>query len=378
MNTWQVIAIGITSLVGSLLVIFTRKWHGKWTGDFEDSGVQKHHRGSPPRIGIVPLLLAVGVGLYFLSTSRLAQAGMAANTLGLLVLTSLPVVLLGLADDVTKKITPRVRMLGAAIAGALVIALLDSRLVRVDVFFFDDLIGFASMSILLTLLMVCGFTNAMNIVDGLNGLAGGLAVLMLAATGVIASRFGDQMIVEMCMVLGIAIVGFLFVNFPRGHLFLGDGGAYLIGFLLVQIWILLVNRNPSITPWCVAAMAFLPTMETIFSIYRRRLRRARRGKAMSPDRLHLHSLVYRRRAALIFSESWAERWVANAAASLAMVCFGAVPIALALVAPTSLIWNVTVVCVASLSYLAWFSRLVHFRGRLRGAPTEQPDVIQAG
>ncbi len=377
MNAWQVIAIGITSLVGSLLVIFTRRWHGKWTGDFEDSGVQKHHRGSPPRIGIVPLMLAVAVGLYFLSASHLAQAGMAARTLGLLVLASLPVVLLGLADDVTKKITPRARMLGAAVAGAFAIALLDSRLVRVDVFIFDDLIGFAPASIVLTLLMVCGFTNAVNIVDGLNGLAGGLSVLMLAATGVIASRFGDQMIVEMCLVLGIAIVGFLVVNFPRGYLFLGDGGAYLIGFLLVQIWILLVNRNPSITPWCVAAMAFLPTMETIFSIYRRRLRRARRGAAMAPDRLHLHSLVYRRRAALIFSESWAERWVANAAASVAVVCFGAVPIALALVAPTSLIWNVMVVCVASLTFLAWFSRLVHFRGRLR-AHNEQPDVIQAG
>lgn len=378
MHAWQVIAIGITSLVGSLLVIFTRRWHGKWTGDFEDSGVQKHHRGSPPRIGIVPLMMAVALGLYILGQSHLQPTAAAATTLGLLVLSSLPVVLLGLADDVTKKISPRVRMLGAAAAGVLAIALLDSRLVRVDVFVFDDLIGFAPASIVLTLLMVCGFTNAVNIVDGLNGLAGGLAVLMLAATGVIASRFGDQMIVEMCLVLGIAIVGFLFVNFPKGYLFLGDGGAYLIGFLLVQIWILLVNRNPSITPWCVAAMAFLPTMETIFSIYRRRLRRVRRGAAMSPDRLHLHSLVYRRRAALIFSESWAERWVANAAASVAVVCFGAVPIALALVAPTSLMWNVMVVCVASLTFLAWFWRLVHFRGRLRGAHNAQPDVIQAG
>ena len=70
--------------------------------------------------------------------------------------------------------------------------------------------------------------------------------------------------------------------------------------------------------------------------------------------------------------------MANAAASVAVACFGAVPIALALVAPTSLIWNVMVVCVASLAFLAWFWRLVHFRGRLRGAHNAQPDVIQAG
>ena len=85
-----------------------------------------------------------------------------------------------------------------------------------------------------------------------------------------------------------------------------------------------------------------------------------------------------RRAALIFSGSWAERWVANAAASVAVTCFGALPIALALVAPASLMWNVMVVCAASLIFLAWFSRLVHFRGHLRGANNEQPDVIQAG
>ena len=363
MYAWQVVAIGITSLVGSLLVIFTRRWHGKWTGDFEDSGVQKHHRGAPPRIGVAPLMMALGLGLYYLSQGSDPQTGAAAHTLGLLVLASLPVVLLGLADDVTKKITPRVRMLGAAVAGMLAIALLDSRLLRIDVFGFDSLLGFAPVSVALTLLMVCGFTNAMNIVDGLNGLAGGLAVLMLAATAVVAARFGDQMIVEICIVLGMAIVGFLCINFPRGFIFLGDGGAYLIGFLLVQIWILLVNRNPTITSWFVAAIAFHPTMETIFSIYRRRLRRARPTAATAPDRLHLHSLIYRRRFTLLFSEDWAERWVANAAAATAVLSFGAVPIFLAVLAPTSVVWNISIVIIACLTYLLWFSRLVRFKGR---------------
>lgn len=378
MYAWQVVAIGITSLVGSLLVIFTRRWHGKWTGDFEDSGVQKHHRGAPPRIGSVPLVMALGVGLYYLGHGIDPYTSAAAQNLGLLLLVSLPVVLLGLADDVTKKIKPRVRMLGAAVAGMLAIALLDSRLIRIDVFGFDNLLGFAPISVALTLLMVCGFTNAMNIVDGLNGLAGGLAVLMLAATGVVAARIGDQMIVEICITLGMAILGFLCINFPRGFLFLGDGGAYLIGFLQVQIWILLVNRNPTITPWFVAAVAFHPTMETIFSIYRRRIYRTRPVAAMAPDRLHLHSLVYRRRAVQIFGEAWAERWVANAAASASVVFFGAVPIALALVAPTSVAWNILVVGFGCLMFLAWFWRLVGFKGKKRGLSNAVPEAISAG
>ena len=63
MTAWQMLGVGLTTLVVALLVLFTRKWHSHWTGDFEDSGVQKHHRGSPPRVGIIPLMAGVGVGL---------------------------------------------------------------------------------------------------------------------------------------------------------------------------------------------------------------------------------------------------------------------------------------------------------------------------
>ncbi len=377
MNAWQILGIGLISFAGSLLVIFTRKWHGKWTGDFEDSGVQKHHRGSPPRIGIVPLMMGLGLGIYFLSPAVPPAAPSSARVLGLLLIASLPVVLLGFADDVTKKISPRLRMLGAAAAGALAISLLNSRLLRIDVPGIDSLLVFAPVSVAITLLMVCGFTNAMNIMDGLNGLAGGLAVLMLAATGLIAARFGDQMIVDLCIVLGMAVGGFLLVNFPRGLIFLGDGGAYLLGFLLVQIWILLVNRNPSVTPWVVAALAFLPTMETIFSIYRRRILSGRRSAAMLPDRLHLHSLVYRRRARMIFSPSWAERWVANAAAAVAVALLGAVPMTLALVLPASVVWNILVVGAATAGYIFWFGRLVRFQGRWAQLSSKRSEVVRA-
>lgn len=368
MNAWQITSVGLVSLAVALLVVLTRRWHQQWTGDFEDSGVQKHHRGSPPRIGLVPLICGVGLGVFFLGRSSAPHAHAAADTLGLAVLASLPVVLLGLADDLTKKVTPRARLLGAAAAASLAIALLGSTILRTDVPLLDSLLGIAPLSVLLTLLMVCGFTNAMNIVDGLNGLAGGLVVLMLTATGVVAAQLGDTMIVQLCLVLGLAVCGFLVVNFPRGLMFLGDGGAYFIGFLLAQVWILLLNRNPSVTPWFVMAVAFLPTMETIFSIYRRRLHRARNKGAMAPDRLHLHSLVYRRRVReQMRGTPWVERWVANALASTIVLMFGAVPIVLALFAPASLLWNLAVLALASIVFLTWIKGLIHFRHAKLGA-----------
>ena len=364
MTTWQIAAVGMASLFAAILLVVTQRWHARWTGDFEDSGVQKHHTGSPPRIGIVPLVIGVLVGIKFMADGDLQAAGSASSLLSLMVVASLPVVLLGLADDVTKRVPPRVRMVGAIVAGLAAISLLGLRVERVDIPLLDTLVAFWPVSVAVTVLMVCGFTNAMNIIDGLNGLAGGLAVLKLGATAVVAAQMGDTVVLQICVVVMMTVGGFLLVNFPRGMVFLGDGGAYFVGFLLVQIWLLLLSRNPSLTPLFVVAVAFLPTMETIFSIYRRRFhgRRSRRRDAMLADRLHLHTLIYHRRTLRAMKQlPWAEAWVANAAAALALLSFGVLPMLAALVAPTSAAWALLVIGTATLGYLVWFKRLVGFR-----------------
>lgn len=364
MNSWHIAAVGTASLLAAIVLVGTQRWHARWTGDFEDSGVQKHHRGSPPRIGIVPLIIGVLLGIKFMADGDLQAAGSASSLLSLMVVASVPVVLLGLADDVTKRVPPRVRMVGAIVAGLAAISLLGLRVERIDIPLLDDMVAFWPVSVAITVLMVCGFTNAMNIIDGLNGLAGGLTVLMLGATAVVAAQMDDAVVLQICVVVVMAVSGFLLVNFPRGMMFLGDGGAYFLGFLLVQIWLLLLSRNPSLTPLFVVAVAFLPTMETIFSIYRRRFhgRGKRRRAAMLADRLHLHTLVYRRRTRSVMKHlPWAEAWVANAAAAIALLSFGVLPMLAALFAPTSMTWALLVIGAAILGYLVWFKRLVGFR-----------------
>jgi UDP-N-acetylmuramyl pentapeptide phosphotransferase/UDP-N-acetylglucosamine-1-phosphate transferase len=373
MNSWQIAAVGLASAAVAIALVVTQRWHGRWTGDFEDSGVQKHHRGSPPRVGILPLIVGVLLGIKFLSGADLIAAGSASSLLSIMVLASLPVVLMGLADDLTKSIPPRVRLCAAVIAGLAAISLLGLRVDRVDVPLLDDLVAFWPVSVAITVLMVCGFTNAMNIIDGLNGLAGGLAVLMLCATAVVAAQMGDSVVLQLCLVLIMAVGGFLLLNFPRGMIFLGDGGAYFLGFMLVQIWLLLLSRNPSITPLFVVAVAFLPTMETIFSIYRRRYHGNRRGAAMLADRLHLHTLVYRRRALRLMRHlPWAEAWVANAAAAAALVSFGALPMLAAVFSPTSLGWALVVIGAAILGYMTWFGRMVGFKSGRSNVRSARP------
>jgi len=365
MESWQLASVGMCSLLVAVLVVMTQRWHARWTGDFEDSGVQKHHLGSPPRIGIVPVLAGLGLALYWAAASGTAAGNQLHTLLLNILLGSLPVLLLGLADDLTKKVPPRVRLAGACIAALLGIALVNVMVVKVDIPLLDIAVQWAPVAVLLTVLLVAGFTNAMNIVDGLNGLSSGLAIFMLLATAMAAFATGDTLVMQLCLVLAVAVGGFVLVNFPRGLIFLGDGAAYFLGFALVQVWMLLVARNPEISVWFVVALAAHPTMETMFSMYRRSFHRGRGGAFTAADRLHLHSLVYRRRTlGMMRRMPWLEAWVPNAAASMMVLIFGALPMAAALVAPTSVGWCIGVVVAYVFAYLVWFKRLVSF-GHLR-------------
>ena len=377
----QVAAVAFVALMTAAVLVLTRRWHGQWTGDFQGSGVQKMHLGAPPRVGILALLAALLAGWIILNNHPDATSQQTAHTLVLMLLASLPVTLLGLADDLCKKISPRARLMGALSAAVLAMALLGTQINRIDIPGVDMLVAWAPVAAVLTMLMVSGFTNAINIVDGLNGLASGLSLLMLVATGFVAWQLQDTLLLNLCALLGAAVLGFMCINFPRGLMFLGDGGAYLIGFLLAQIWILLAIRHPDVSVWFALAVGAHPTMETIFSIYRRYIKRNRRHiSAMTADRLHLHSLVYRRRTLRLWGAQGPQRWRANAAASALVIGFAAVPAILATLNPHSALWNMMVVAGYVAAYLLWFKRLTakqpsHRAGPSPGATPSRPTQV---
>lgn len=376
----DLIYIFIATLSVAVAVVVTQRWHARWTGDFEDSGVQKHHQGSPPRVGALPLLAGLGVGVYLFAQAEAPALRAAANFLQVALLCAVPVLLLGLADDLTKKVPPRVRMLGAALSAGLAVWFLNGLILRSGLPWVDSLlVSVFPIALALTVLLVAGFTNAMNIVDGLNGLAGGLGLFMLLATAMLAASFGDTMVMQVCLLVAVAVAGFLVINFPRGLMFLGDGGAYLIGFLLVQIWIALVTRNPDLSPWAVVAIAIHPTTETIFSIYRRRLHRGRAGVATLADRLHLHSLVYRRRT-LPWSKAsgWMDPWMANAAGSLSLLVFAAMPLLLVMWGRGSGLSASVAIGVGIFGYLYWYRALVMAGRGGHRAGDRAPSVAASG
>jgi UDP-N-acetylmuramyl pentapeptide phosphotransferase/UDP-N-acetylglucosamine-1-phosphate transferase len=98
------------------------------------------------------------------------------------------------------------------------------------------------------------------------------------------------------MIAGVAMIGgllgFLIWNYPRGLIFLGDGGAYLIGFWIAELSVLLTARHPEVSKWFPLLLCCYPIFETLFTIYRRLI--LKRTHPGMPDALHLHQLIYRR------------------------------------------------------------------------------------
>jgi UDP-N-acetylmuramyl pentapeptide phosphotransferase/UDP-N-acetylglucosamine-1-phosphate transferase len=143
----------------------------------------------------------------------------------------------------------------------------------------------------LAFVALAGLPHAFNMIDGYNGLAGIVAVLVSCALGYVALMVGDRLLAAMLVPLVGATLGFLYWNYPRGLIFAGDGGAYLWGAVIAIASVMLVLRNGAVSPWFPMLLLIYPVCETAFSAYRKLVRGVSPGVA---DSLHFHQLIYRR------------------------------------------------------------------------------------
>lgn len=249
-------------------------------------GLRKVHVVPTPRIGGV----AVVAGLVAaLAVSCLLYGALCPWSL--LLLCATPAFIWGLIEDISKRGSVPVRLALTGVAAALGFILLDARITQLHVPGLDQVLAIHAISFAFTVFAVTGVAHSINIVDGLNGLAGVVGLLAAIGIAIVAAIVGDALVLPAACALAASIGGFLMVNYPRGRIFLGDGGAYLVGLLLAELGVLLVHRNSEVSPWFPLVLLAYPVWETIFSMYRRKARGQSTGHA---DALHLHSLVYRR------------------------------------------------------------------------------------
>jgi UDP-N-acetylmuramyl pentapeptide phosphotransferase/UDP-N-acetylglucosamine-1-phosphate transferase len=183
-------------------------------------------------------------------------------------------------------------LLLAIVSGALVYWWFGAAVTRIDVIGFDSLLKIAAVSMVFTSFTIAGAANAINIIDGYNGLAAVVSAMILAGLGYVAFYLGDRLILVAAVGMLGAIAGFLIWNYPRGLIFLGDGGAYFIGFMIGTLSVVMLARHPQVSAWFPLLLCIYPVFETLFSIYRKKFVRGKSPGA--PDGVHLHMLVYKR------------------------------------------------------------------------------------
>ncbi|MFX0543388.1 MraY family glycosyltransferase [Roseovarius sp. S4756] len=283
----------LASFVIAVLIVATEKLHGYLSHD-HDPGVQKLHQKPVPRIGGLSLVIGFVAG-------GLALVPDAFHLWLLTCVAAVPALGSGLIEDITKRVSAKWRLLATLCAGLIFIALTGYYIDHTDVLGLDWMLAYKWFAIPFTVIVIAGVANAFNIIDGVNGLSSGTALIILTGFAAVAALEGDATILSLCLVSIGALSGFFLLNFPFGKIFLGDGGAYMTGFLLVVIALMLPLRNSELSPLIGIMALSYPIIEMLVSIRRRMVRRnAHPGK---PDRLHLHSLVYRGHARRIAAQA---------------------------------------------------------------------------
>jgi UDP-N-acetylmuramyl pentapeptide phosphotransferase/UDP-N-acetylglucosamine-1-phosphate transferase len=273
----------------TILLVRSSKVHARLSLDSDTNGPQKFHATPVPRVG--------GVGIFAGVLAAMLLAALQVHDrdawLGPeLVACALPTFLWGLLEDTTKNVSPRRRLVMTALSAALAFWILDAAIVRTSIPGLDPIVATLLGAAAVTVFAVTGVANSINIIDGFNGLASMCVAIMLASIAYVAFEVGDQTVGVLALAGIGAILGFFLWNFPAGLIFLGDGGAYFLGFFVAELAILLLLRNPNVSPMFPLLVVIYPVFETVFSIYRRRWLRA--VPPSMPDGIHLHSLVYRR------------------------------------------------------------------------------------
>ena len=262
------------SLIIQKMVISLSHKHTLFIDDHESDKPQNFHEHPTPRAG--------GIGIFIASLLILP-----AELQSVLILPITLAFASGIIEDFNGQLTPIQRIFMQLVASIAVIIVADSVVTYLGLGIELPFI----IGTVFTAFAIIGSINAINIIDGFNGLAGVITLSILASFSIVAYLVGDTYILLFNLIIMGAILGFLVFNFPSGKIFLGDGGAYMLGFVTAFSGIYLASNHDIVSPWFVLSVMIYPVFEVMFSIYRKK----KRGMSpMEPDGVHFHMLINKR------------------------------------------------------------------------------------
>jgi len=284
MTTYLCVYLG--SLVLALLATPVMIWLARWLGAVDRPGIRTVHKLPIPRIGGVAIFLsamALIVSVIFVN-NNIGQAFRAARLQLVTLLGAATLIFaVGLVDDL-KGLPARVKFL-AELVVALVLCLVGVRISDIAV---TDrwVLPLGEWGWLLTVLWVIGITNAVNLSDGLDGLAAGVSAIACGVIAIFAIHGGQAIMGVLMLALLGSLSGFLFFNFNPAKVFMGDCGSLFLGFTIASASVMCTTKSAALVGLALPALALgIPIFDTLFSMLRRFLERR---SLFAPDRGHFH------------------------------------------------------------------------------------------
>lgn len=268
----------LTSFFSSILIVPPLRQWAVNSGRLDLPERRKIHKEAIPRIGGVAIFLSFLFSLLVFYEFNHIVRGLIAG--------SVVVFLVGLLDDLTG-LTPKQKFLGQGIAAALAITLSGVYLTDLG-----NLVGVGNvilpiwLAIPFTVFAIVGVANAINMFDGLDGLAGGTSVLVLGGFLFLAWQDQNYLVVAVAMALIGAILGFLKDNSYPATIFMGDSGSLVLGFVVGFLAVMLTQaETSSVSAIVPVVMLGLPIIDTLTVM----VRRVKKGKSpFFPDLTHMH------------------------------------------------------------------------------------------
>lgn len=236
---------------------------------------RKVHEKVMPRLGGLAIFISFLVGVLIVSPTNTSHLW--------ILLGAAVIVLVGIIDDIYE-LSAKIKVLGQMAAAVIVVVPGGIQIEFINLPF-GGVLEFGILSIPMTLFWIVAVTNAINLIDGLDGLATGVTSIALITMTIMAFIMGNVYVFVFSLILLFSILGFMYYNFHPAKIFLGDTGSLFLGFL-IAVLSLLGFKNITIVALIVPLFILgVPILDTFFAIVRRR-----RNKVpfYIPDRSHLH------------------------------------------------------------------------------------------
>lgn len=274
-----IVSIFATILISAILTPFIRILSFR-VGAVDKPNKRRINKISMPTMGGLAIFLA-----YTFSTMFLLRSQMPTRFLWGIFGGEVIIILTGIIDDIFE-LKPRQKVIGISLAALWVYFFAGIRMTTISLPFAMIHLGWLSLPI--TLLWILAITNAVNLIDGLDGLATGVAIIALTTmgiTGIFFLNVGNTFVAVMIFSLVAACLGFLPYNFFPARIYLGDTGSLFIGFMISVFSLFGLKNATFITVIMPVIILGVPITDTVFAIFRRLLNRVSISTA---DKHHLH------------------------------------------------------------------------------------------